>query len=111
MTDDREQDISQTSEDRSMTNKNNKEHKKDGNEDLPNEATVRWTDIFVCGICGRKSLVTTEAPVNYRFDMNTNAKQHIWFKLERKEIKPRTNHCLHCSDSPVGRYEREKGGE
>jgi len=111
MTDDREQDISQSSEDRSMTNKDNKEHKKDGNEDLPNEATLKWTDIMVCGICGRRSKAEKEAPVNYRFDMNTNAKQHIWFRLERKEIKPSGLVCLYCEDSPVGRYEREKGGE
>ena len=106
MTDNGDTDNSPSSEDRSMTNKDNKEHKKDSTEDLPNEATVKWTDIFICGICGRKSLVTTEAPVNYRFDGPISSK-HIWFQLERKEIKPKFNHCLHCEDSPVGRYDRE----
>ena len=91
-----------------MTNKDNKEYKKDSTEDLPNEATVKWTDILVCGLCGRRSKVVMERPVSYRFDMDYDTiDKHIWFKLERKEIKSQGLVCLHCEDSPVGRYDRE----
>ena len=108
MKDNGDTDNSPTSEDKRMTNENNKNNKEFETEDFPNEATVKWTDIMVCGLCGRRSMVTTEAPVNYRFDMTSNTvEQHIWFKLERKDIKPRAQHCLYCEDSPVGRYDRE----
>ena len=94
MTDDKGQDISPTSGDNSMNNKdNNNSENKDRNEDLPKEATLSWTDILKCDTCGSKSMVKMEAPVNYRFiNDGTVTESHIFFRLSTSFVY----RCLEC---------------